>query len=208
MAVSCYQHAERTATAFCNACGRALCDDDRREHYGLIYCPECAAAKSRAAAPLSSASANAAGPALEPPLGQPNPGLALALGFIPGVGAIYNGQYLKAVLQVVIFGTLIALQRGPATVVFGLATAAFYFYMVIDSYRVARLMSLGQPVEDFPGLGHIQWRAPIGAIVLLVLGTLLLLENLHLLRGDLFRFLGPAILIFFGVMLLRRPEQR
>ena len=38
----------------------------------------------------------------------PNPGLALFLGLIPGVGAIYNGQIVKAMVQVLIFGSLIA----------------------------------------------------------------------------------------------------
>ena len=32
------------------------------------------------------------------------PGLAFALGFIPGVGAIYNGQYLKGLVHALIFG--------------------------------------------------------------------------------------------------------
>ena len=46
------------------------------------------------------------------------PGVALALGFIPGVGAIYNGQIAKAFVQVLIFGSLIALGdrvHGPWT---------------------------------------------------------------------------------------------
>jgi hypothetical protein len=38
-----------------------------------------------------------------------SPGLAFLLGFIPGVGAIYNGQYVKGLIHVVVFGLLISI---------------------------------------------------------------------------------------------------
>jgi TM2 domain-containing membrane protein YozV len=33
--------------------------------------------------------------------------LAFILGFIPGLGAIYNGEYNKAMIHIVVFGALI-----------------------------------------------------------------------------------------------------
>jgi len=36
----------------------------------------------------------------------PSPGIAMLLGFIPGVGAMYNGQFMKAVIHVVISSCL------------------------------------------------------------------------------------------------------
>ena len=39
--------------------------------------------------------------------GAPNPVMAGILGFIPGVGAMYNGQFVKAFAHVVIFVMLI-----------------------------------------------------------------------------------------------------
>ena len=41
--------------------------------------------------------------------GAPSPGLAFVLGLIPGVGAIYNGQYVKGLVHVIVLGTLISL---------------------------------------------------------------------------------------------------
>ena len=41
--------------------------------------------------------------------GTPHPMLAALLGFIPGVGAMYNGQYAKAIAHVVIFAVLASL---------------------------------------------------------------------------------------------------
>jgi Domain of unknown function (DUF5668)/B-box zinc finger len=38
-----------------------------------------------------------------------SPGLAFFLGFIPGVGAIYNGQYAKGLVHAVVFGLFISL---------------------------------------------------------------------------------------------------
>jgi len=43
-----------------------------------------------------------------------SPGLALFLGFIPGVGAIYNGQYAKGILHAVIWGLLMTIADSRA----------------------------------------------------------------------------------------------
>ena len=37
----------------------------------------------------------------------PSPGLAAVLGFIPGVGAMYNGQFAKALIHVLVFVSII-----------------------------------------------------------------------------------------------------
>jgi TM2 domain-containing membrane protein YozV len=137
----------------------------------------------------------------------PSPGVALALGFIPGVGSIYNGQIVKAMIQVLIFGSLIALSDrvgGPMNTIFGLGAAAFYFYMVIDSYQTAKAKQLGQPTSEWFGVGDLKMNAPIGAALLIGLGVLFLLDNLGI---PVFRHIGrywPVLLIVVGVILLRR----
>jgi hypothetical protein len=35
--------------------------------------------------------------------GEPSPGLAALLGFIPGVGAMYNEQYAKGIVHLMVF---------------------------------------------------------------------------------------------------------
>ncbi|MCJ7502541.1 MAG: DUF5668 domain-containing protein [Acidobacteriia bacterium] len=140
----------------------------------------------------------------------PSPGAALALGFIPGVGAIYNGQVVKAIVQVLIFGSLIAMgdraeNMGP---VFGIGAAAFYFYMVIDSYQTAKRKLLGQPAEEWFGLGDMKMNAPIGAVLLIGMGALFLLDNLGV---PVFRHVGkfwPVLLILIGLALLQRRMGR
>ena len=165
----------------------------------MVYCENCLAAR------LSPAG-------LPPIMGAgPSPGVALALGFIPGVGAIYNGQVVKAMIQVLIFGSLIALGDrvgGPFGTVFGLGAAAFYFYMVIDSYQTARAKSLGQPAAEWFGLGDMRMNVPLGAALLIGLGAMFLLDNLGV---PVFRHLGrfwPVLLIVIGVILLQRRMGR
>ena len=191
--MKCANHPDVDAVAYCGLCGRPLCAQCRREVHGMVYCESCLA--SRVQSPL-----------LGPQTG-PSPGVGLALGFIPGVGAIYNGQVVKAIVQVLIFGSLIALSDrvgGPLDTIFGLGAAAFYFYMVIDSYQTAKAKQLGQQPPEWIGLGDVKMNAPIGAALLIGLGVLFLLDNLGI---PVFRHLGrywPVLLIVVGVILLQR----
>ena len=43
------------------------------------------------------------------PTGGPNPVAAAVLGLIPGVGAMYNGQFFKGLIHVVIFAVLVSI---------------------------------------------------------------------------------------------------
>jgi TM2 domain-containing membrane protein YozV len=195
--MKCVNHPLVDSVAFCGQCGRPLCGECKREVRGMAYCENCLAARLQ-------------GPGLPPlygPTGGPSPGLALALGFIPGVGAIYNGQVIKAIVQVLIFASLIAMGDrvgDPMDILFGLGAAAFYFYMVIDSYQTAKRKQLGQPTEEWFGLGNLKMNAPIGAALLIGLGALFLLDNLGV---PVFRHVGkfwPALLILVGLVMLQR----
>lgn len=199
--MKCSTHSQNEAVAYCGHCGRALCPECRREVRGVSYCENCLAMRMQSSIPPPNPGGD---------LG-PQPGLALFLGFIPGVGAIYNGQILKAIVEVLIFGSLIGLSDrtgGPFGVIFGLGAAAFYCYMVIDSYQTARRRQLGQPVDEWLGAGDGRLKAPGAAIVLIVLGVLFLLDNLGIhIFTDVGRF-WPILLIAFGVFLLERKMRR
>jgi hypothetical protein len=193
--MKCANHPLNDATAYCGQCGRPLCNDCKREVGGMIYCETCLAARLRA--PLPPVMGAGAGP---------SPGVALALGFIPGVGAIYNGQFMKAMVQVLIFAALIALGDhvhgvGP---LFGFAAAAWYFYMVIDSYQTAKAKQLGQPPPEWLGMGEMKMNAPVGAAILIALGALFLLDNFGVPVFDQIGRFWPVLLIALGVWLLQR----
>lgn len=194
--MKCANHPSTEASSYCGQCGRPLCVECKRDVSGMIYCESCLAARLHS--PL-------------PPWGGlgtgTSPGWALALGFIPGVGAIYNGQVVKAFVQVLIFGSLIALGdrvHGGLDTVFGLAAAAFYFYMVIDSYQTARAKSVGKAVPEWFGMSEMKFNAPLGAVVLIALGVLFLLDNLGIAVFSQVSRFWPVLLIVLGLLLLQR----
>ena len=195
--MKCANHPEVDSVAFCGQCGRPVCSECRRDVRGMVYCETCIAARLQAPGI----------PGISGPSVGPSPGVALALGFIPGVGAIYNGQIVKALIQVLIFGSLIALSDrvgGPFESLFGLGAAAFYFYMVIDSYQTAKAICCGVPRQEWLGLGEVKMGAPVGAALLIGLGVLFLLDNLGL---PVFHHVGkfwPVLLIVVGVVLLQK----
>ena len=207
--MNCYLHPDREAVAYCRTCGRPVCAEDRREIYGVLYCQECLARPLHQAA--AGATLPAAAPAAAPGAAHaPSAGWALLLGFIPGVGAIYNGQYLKSFVQVVIFGFLVSLagSAGPALhPVAGLASGAFYFYMVIDSYRTARHLQAGEPDDDILNVGQAAVDAPVAAVILIGIGVLFLLRSLGFFNYDFSRFLWPGLLIAIGLYLLLRHQR-
>jgi hypothetical protein len=162
----------------------------------MTYCENCLAARVQGSTlpPLLGAS------------GAPTPGVALGLGFIPGVGAAYNGQVVKGLLQVLIFISLWGLAERID--VLGWAVAAFWIYIAIDSYQTARRKQLGLPTEEWFGLGDARMNAPIAAALLITLGALFLLDNLGLPVFQHVAKFWPVLLIVVGIILLQRRTGR
>jgi hypothetical protein len=129
------------------------------------------------------------------------------LGLIPGVGAIYNGQYAKGIVHVVIVALLImaadnaSYGTGP---LFGLLIPSFWFYMAFEAYHTARRRREGLPVDEFSSLGMTTERTgvPVAALLLIIFGVLFLLNNLGFLEiRQLMRF-WPVGMIGFGLYML------
>jgi hypothetical protein len=202
--MNCLTHTETPATAYCRNCGRPLCDACQRAVQGVIYCEE------HAPAPAYTAPAPGAAP-VPPAIGAPydtSPGLALLLGFIPGVGAIYNVQYAKGLVHAVVFGLIISIMSsggaGGLEPVFGMLLTAWIFYMAIEAYHTAKKRRAGEPVDEFSSLVNLRGRGsfPTGAVALILLGVLLLLNTLDILQ---FRYIArywPVALILAGVYML------
>ncbi len=154
--MTCAIHPDVPASAYCRTCGKGLCESCKREVKGVIYCQDCLAARLEGTIPPG-AQVPAAAVVASGIEGAPNPGLALFLGFIPGVGAFYNGQYIKGFAHVIIFALLIRMADigGPWDVLFGLAIPTWIFYMVTDAYRTAKARLLGQPLPDPLGLNNM-----------------------------------------------------
>ncbi len=202
--MNCQNHPDVSATAFCRSCGRPLCDACRRDAYGTVYCAEHAPAPAGTPPPPPAPGPMPAGYSQ----GAVNPGLALFLGFIPGVGAIYNGQYAKGLVHAVIFGVLISILNsspGGLEPVFGILLPVWIFYMAFEAYHTARKRMLGEPVDEYSSIINLRGHpsnAPVAGVVLVVLGGLLLTQTLHLFDLEYLTRYWPVLLIAAGVYLL------
>jgi hypothetical protein len=196
---------------------------------GVIYCEDCLGAKMEGAAPAPPQSPYQQG--MEPGLGVkvapgptsgPNPTVAgILAGFFPfGVGAVYTGQYAKGLAHLAVFVLLVAGCNAADTdhssalgVLCGLGLAFFYVYQIFDAVRSAKAIQASQPVPDPFGLAatfgggagsRIETsKVPMGAIVLILIGTLFLLHTLGLSEFGIDRF-WPLILIFGGAWMFAR----
>lgn len=190
----------KPVTAYCRTCGKPLTEDTARAAQGTVFCEEHVPTQP----PVSPYEA-AVGAIPNPGV---SPGLAFLLGLIPGVGAIYNGQYAKGLAHVLVFGMLISITSSDATgglePLFGMLIAVFYFYMPFEAYHTARKRMLGEPVDEFSSLVTLQSGAtkPIIPLVLILMGVLFLLNNLELLRLRAVLRYWPVVLIGAGAWML------
>jgi hypothetical protein len=86
-------------------------------------------------------------------MGAPNPGTATILGFIPGVGAMYNGQYVKAIVHVLVFVVLISISEHYG--LFGIFVGVWVLYQVFDAHQTAKARRDGLPLPDPFGLNEL-----------------------------------------------------
>src|SRR6185437_11846237 len=193
------------------------------------------------------------------------------LGLIPGVGAMYNAQYFKGLIHVVIFVVIISITTHYG--LFGLFIPAWVLYQSFEAYHTAKAIREGTPLPDPLGLNEVGnwmnlggpqpggagqhrpaqpgvpgqpgapppsgsaagyqqtpytqyqayppgtagyvdpvvppdppvppvfWRRkePIGAVILIGFGLILLLNQLGFLAENLFKYLWPLIFIALGV---------
>jgi hypothetical protein len=160
--MNCANHPDRERVAFCQDCGKPLCQECVRTVGSAVYCEESLAARlAGAGAPPPSGAPYMPG-AIPPPRvpGGPNPGLAALLGFIPGVGAMYNGQYAKGVVHLIVFAILISLADEHG--IFGLFIAGWVCYQVIEAYHTARARRDGTPLPNPFGLNDLGERLGFG----------------------------------------------
>ena len=271
--MDCVNHSGVAATAYCQNCGKALCANCvRTAEGGQVMCEPCIAAWH-----------NMQQAFVPPPPGGPNPVTAAALGLIPGVGAMYNGQFFKGLIHVVIFALLINMSEHFG--LFGIFIPAWVLYQSFEAYHTAIARRDGLPLPDPLGLNEVgtwlnlsgrphhsgqppagpgnaaqpgpgaapgspqppyggpyqasytgpqqsfsqegyaepgapyappaapvppapplSWRRkePIGAIILIGLGVILLLNQMGFMAERFFHFLWPLVFIGLGVWLIMR----
>ena len=143
--MNCSTHPETAAVAYCRTCGKPLCADCRRVSDGVDLLRRAHVVGSfDPTDPRVRAQRRTSAPALYSPA---------CWASIPGVGAIYNGQYAKGLVHAIIFGLMVSVLSANAAEglepLVGILLAAFVLYMVFEAYHTARRRELGEPVDEF-----------------------------------------------------------
>ncbi len=159
---------------FCQDCGRPLTPETARTVGSAKFCEPCLGTRLGAAAGSGGTTSPAgattppyanvppvtpnAGPVYTepfPPVGGsfPRPVLAGFLGLIPGVGAMYNGQFAKGLAHIVIFMVLSSLADHNDFL--GILVAGWVLYQAFDAYHTAKARRDGLPLPDPFGLNDI-----------------------------------------------------
>ena len=250
--MNCANHSSAAAVAYCRSCGKPLCNACSRNVGGAVYCETCVAEKMPGATATPGAPNPVRTDVVIPP--QSRPVVAGLLGFIPGVGAMYNGQFMKGIIHALTFVVLIFLTDNVSGII-GILIGFFVFYMVFDAYKTSEAIQHGWPLPDpfgleamfGPGVTQINnWQGqkatsassspvggdpawtvsqpsaytqpagdnrscnndvPIGAVILIGLGCLILLDNIGWFSFSMSRF-WPLILIVIGAWLFFKRWNR
>jgi LiaI-LiaF-like transmembrane region len=226
--MQCPTCADSTVTAFCRECGKGVCEGCMARRDGVSYCPDCAPAvvagdsfpPEQEHTPPPSRPASVAipphAPASTNTADGPHPFLAGLLGFVPGLGAVYNGQYVKGIVHAAIFGMLIAISTSadheavPALIV--PMVVFFVLYMPIEAVRTAQAIRRGEEVNEMSGivgaLFDVSSDSPVPGILFIAAGVIFLLFTLGILRAELVFKAWPLILVGLGVWRLYASTRR
>lgn len=204
-----------TATvAYCRTCGKQVFGATPQQiAQGLVFCdqhaPVNASPYTSPDSPWTASSSTG--------IDGPSPGLAFLLGFlVPGVGAVYNGQYAKGLVHAIITGLLISILSSGAAAgmepLIALLLCAWIFYMAFEAYHTARKRRLGEVPDEFSSILPMQAgqnSSLVGPVILIGLGVIFLLNNLGVLQFYLVLKYWPLFFIALGAYLLYarlRPE--
>ncbi len=156
---------------FCQDCGKPLTQETVRTVGSGVFCEPCLearvgasgqAASGYAVPPAGAVPGAGYGTVPPPPYSGHAPSLLLAgfLGMIPGVGAMYNGQYAKGLAHFAIFAILMSLSDGHS--LFGLMAFGWFCYQIFDAYHTAKARLEGLPLPNPFGLNEIGERMGFG----------------------------------------------
>ena len=215
--MKCAVHSDVDAVGYCRNCGKALCSTCVRPVRDVLYCEDCLASIMGIPGAPGASATGAPVPApgmLPPPTPSPrsggSPGVAFVLGLFPGLGAVYNGEYNKALIHIVVFvAMIVGLNSDPgdaASVVLSLLLAGFVLYMASDAMRVSKARNLGETPPD--PLENWSKNRPVGPLILIVLGVLFLLNNFNWLPFWRIGRLWPLVLVGVGVLMFRNRLER
>jgi len=208
--MTCAVHSDVDAVGYCRNCGKAMCSTCVRPVRDVLYCEDCLATIMGipGATPAATRSGQIPASSLPPApaVGRStgSPGVAFVLGLFPGLGAVYNGEYNKALIHMIV--GLSSDIGDSADVLLSLLLAGFVLYMAFDAMRTARARNFGEaPVDPLESWSK---NRPVGPIILIALGVLFLLNNFSWFPFYRIGRLWPLVLIGVGILMFRNRLSR
>ena len=192
--MKCSYHPTADSQDFCTTCSKPLCVDCAHQIKGKAYCQDCLIRGAEWASKVKD---------LRIPADSPKRAALCSL--IPGMGAVYNSQYLKAVTFFAVFSALV-MMGDDVHPIFGFGAFAFLIFTIFDSYRTAEMRSRARLQRSTPPELTGKDRSVIAwGVFLIVLGTLIMLKNF--IPYYIVRQYWPAMFIILGAYLVWRALQ-
>ncbi len=188
--MKCSYHSTVDSQEFCGTCSKALCAECSHRIKGKVFCQDCLVRGAEWAAAVKD---------LHIPTDAPRRAAALSL--IPGIGAVYNGEYQKALTQFAVFAAL-CVMGDSIHGVFGFGAFVFLVYTMFDSYRTAEA-HLRARMDQAPAQSvKVKDKSVvIWGVVLMLLGVMFLLKN-FLIHFYFLNRLWPLAFIALGAYLI------
>lgn len=156
-----------------------------------------------AAAPAPPTQASAS---MRDPIHQKIPFLAGILSGFPGMGNVYNGLYLRGLIQFLIVATLVNMLDHHGTPFLGMSLAFFWIFNVLDAYRQAILINFGYSQDlgllDKPRHPRASQGGLAAGILLTGLGTIAFLDQYVNIDLRWLYDLWPLAIVAVGVWLI------
>jgi hypothetical protein len=186
----CSYHTQSAARVQCTSCNRGLCAACDHRIKGHAYCQDCIVLG------IESLSRNRH-QQVRP---KTKARLAALCALIPGMGAVYNRQNLKAVVHFVsIVGLFNLTKLHILPGLFSLAGMAVFIYSMMDAYRTAERIAQGESAEadEARFKRRLAKHAPTLGGGLILLGALMVIQILRP-----FVFINPARLLPVALIIL------
>jgi hypothetical protein len=189
--MKCSYHPAVDYQAMCTACSKPLCSECAHKIKGKTYCQDCLVEGAEWASTVKR---------LQLPSDAPRRAAVCAL--IPGMGAVYNNEYLKALTFFAVFAALIMMGERISGI-FGFGACTFLVFTIFDAYRTAELKARKQLESSTSKESRHQDNTIIAwGIFLILLGILFLLQNI--INYYFLNQLWPLVFIFLGAYLIYR----
>jgi hypothetical protein len=196
----CSYHTSTGARVQCSSCGRPLCHACDHRIKGYPYCQDCIVLGVERLHRVSDEGRS-----------KRRGRIAALFALLPGMGAVYNRQNIKAVVHFVsIVGLFEMASLKVIPGVFALGGIVYYLYSIVDAYRTAILISRGEsPAADEQRFKRsLIKRAPIIGLVLISVGLMLVVQLVRPFAFIAVARLFPVALIILGGYLLTRYFKR